>query len=242
MRKPISRIVETLKLIFRPYPEIKINVDYNEYWTAKRGKNLGLLSDFQKERTNIILKHLENNSSIKDIGCGDGAILKYIYKYMKFLRIYGVDVSDIVLGHISKMGIIPVKLDINNLNEIKNLPKTDYTLILEVLEHLQNSEEVLLELLNTTEKKLIFSVPNTGFIGHRLRLLFGSFPLQWRTNPGEHLRFWTYGDIKWWLKELKLYNNSTIYLYEGIPLLNKIFPSLFAMGILVVIEKEKTNK
>lgn len=113
---------------------------------------------------------------------------------------------------------------------------------MELLEHLPNSEEVLLALLKTTNKKLIFSIPNTGFIGHRLRLLFGSFPLQWRTHPGEHLRFWTYNDIRFWLKELELSKNSKIYFYEGIPLLNRILPSLFAMGILVVIEKEKTNK
>jgi len=242
MRKLISRTVKTLRLIFGPYPKMKINIDYDKYWLAKRGKNLGQLSDFQKERANIILNHLEDKTSIKDIGCGDGAILNYLSKHIKFSKIYGVDVSDIVLEYINKLGFIPIKLDINNLNEIKKLPTTECTLALEILEHLSNPEEVLLELLKTTDKKLIFSIPNTGFIGHRLRLLFGSFPLQWRTHPAEHLRFWTYKDIKWWLKELELYKNLKIYLYEGIPILNKICSSLFAMGILVVIEKKETNK
>jgi len=114
MRKLISRIVETLKLIFGHYPKMKINVDYDEYWLVKRGKNLGLLSDFQRERANIILNHLENNTAIKDIGCGDGAILNYLYKHIKFSKIYGVDVSDIVLEHINKLGFVPIKLDINN--------------------------------------------------------------------------------------------------------------------------------
>ena len=242
MKKMLSKIIETIRSIFKPYPNININVNYDDYWISKRGDRLGYLSDFQKERANIILNYMTDGNSVKDIGCGDGAILKYLSKHLKFSEIYGIDISDRILSHIKEIGYVPVKLNINNLNEIKNLPKTDYTITLEVLEHLQNPEEVLLGLLNTTDKKLVFSIPNTGFIGHRLRLLFGSFPLQWRTNPGEHLRFWTYDDIKWWLKELKLYNNSTIHLYEGIPLLNRIFPSLFSMGILVVIEKEKTNK
>ena len=91
--------------------------------------------------------------------------------------------------------------------------------------------------LRITDDKLIFSVPNTGYVAHRKRLLFGSFPLQWRNNPGEHLRFWTLGDMKWWLKQLNLYEKSIIKTYEGFPLLNKLWPGMFAMGIIVIIKK-----
>jgi len=67
--------------------------------------------------------------------------------------------------------------------------------------------------------------------------LFGSFPIQWRVHPGEHIRFWTYRDLKWWLKELDLYDRSEIYVYEGIPFLNKIWKSLFGAAFVVEIKK-----
>ena len=92
-------------------------------------------------------------------------------------------------------------------------------------------------ILKKAKKGVFFSVPNSGYISYRLRLLFGSFPVQWKIHPGEHLRFWTYKDIKWWLKQLNLYHKSEIYVYEGIPFLNKIWKNLFGAGILVYIKK-----
>jgi len=71
---------------------------------------------------------------------------------------------------------------------------------------------------------------------YRLRLLFGKFPAQWRVHPGEHVRFWTARDLRWWLLAQGI-ENYKIFYYEGIPLLNKIVPSLFAAGFVVYIQK-----
>ena len=43
---------------------------------------------------------------------------------------------------------------------------------------------------------VLASVPNTGDIASRLRLLFGRFPKQWIVHPGEHVRYWTLRDFK----------------------------------------------
>lgn len=211
-------------------------MDYDGYWAERRGDKMGLLSDFQKKRARIVKKYLKDNMTIKDIGCGDGSILVYLSRRVCFDKMYGADVSEKALKHIEKQGLIPVKIDITKIEDIRHLPDTDYTVILEMLEHVPNPEEILLELIKGTKDKIVFSIPNTGFIGYRLRLLFGSFPLQWKFHPGEHLRFWTYSDIKWWLKELGLRTRSEIVLYEGVPVLNKLMPSLFSMGIIVVID------
>ena len=61
--------------------------------------------------------------------------------------------------------------------------------------------------------------------------------MQWTLHPGEHLRFWTYRDLKWWLNELSLIDKSTVHIYEGIPLLNKLWRGLFGAGFIVKIEK-----
>ena len=56
------------------------------------------------------------------------------------------------------------------------------------------------------------------------------------TSSREHLRFWTFTDLKWWLKKLKI-NDYKIYTYEGIPLFNKIYPALFSEAFLIQIKK-----
>ncbi len=232
-------IREFLKLVFSKPPKLHLTADYDAYWDSKRPDGLGSLSSFQKKRADMVKKYISPNTTIKDIGCGDGSILAYLSKEINFTEVYGVDVSDKVLGHIKQLDFIPVKSDICELEEIEKIPETDFALVFELLEHLPNPEEVLIGLLKKTKKTLFFSVPNTGFIAHRIRLLFGRFPLQWRVNPAEHLRFWTYRDMKWWLKELGLEKYAEIKLYKGIILFNKIIPSLFAMGILVVIHNHK---
>ena len=148
--------------------------------------------------------------------------------------------ADISLKALSKLkaeGFETLRLDVENQKALSKLSEKDYILMMEILEHTKKPEEILLSLLSKANNAVIFSVPNTGFIVHRLRLIFGSFPLQWVSAPWEHLRFWTYKDMKWWLKELQLCERTKIIPYEGIPFLNKIFPGIFAMGIIVVIKK-----
>ena len=231
------RYIESFKLILGKYPDMRLKLYYDTYWDSKRKNDLGKLTDFQYNRVKVIENYLENNKSLKDVGCGDGGPLLYLKKKKKFTKIYGLDTSDKVLESLSKKGLDTKKIDINDVDKIKKYPKTDYTLVLELLEHLPNSEEVLLELMKTTNNKLIFSVPNTGYFAHRKRLLLGSFPLQWRTSPNEHLRFWTLRDMKWWLRQLNLYEKSEIKTYEGLPGLNRIWPGMFAQGLIVIIKK-----
>ena len=218
------------------------SLDYDMYWEGKRGDEVGVLSDWQKERANIILKEIKNDShkdsvSIADIGCGEGSILDYIKHYGNISESFGYDSSPFVLEKAKKIGIETHLLDLNNKESLKDIKRADYMLILEVLEHIPHSEEVLKLLLNKSDKGVFFSFPNTGFFTFRLRLLFGKFPKQWVTFPNEHIRFWTATDLKWWLNALG-YTEHTIHYYRGIPLLNKIFPSLFAAAFVVYLPKE----
>ncbi|HIP90606.1 MAG TPA: methyltransferase domain-containing protein [Candidatus Nanopusillus sp.] len=235
MKILFSKIYEIIRQIIY-YPRIVLDdIDYDMYWKAKK-KNLGIPNNWQKQRGKWIVERIEPNSTVLDIGCGDGAVLLYMLQQKEFTAI-GADISDYVLNFLNSKKIKTIKVDINNLKDIENLPEVDYILLLEVLEHIPNSEKFLKTILKKAKKGVFFSVPNSGYISYRLRLLFGSFPVQWKIHPGEHLRFWTYKDIKWWLKQLNLYHKSEIYVYEGIPFLNKIWKNLFGAGILVYIKK-----
>jgi len=233
-------ILQTLRAIYRQithYPKLVLEeTNYDDYWKNKRGNNLGYSNSWQQQRGDWIVDRIEEGSTVLDIGCGDGGVLLYMKKKKDFNAV-GADISDIVLNFLNSKGIEVVKFDINDFDSIEKLPEVDYVMILEVLEHMPNPEKFLNMIMPKAKKAVFFSFPNSGYISFRLRLLFGSFPMQWTIHPGEHLRFWTYRDLKWWLKELGFYEKSEIYIYEGIPILNKLWKGLFGAGFIVEIKK-----
>lgn len=233
-----QKIIRLIQQIIK-YPSLVLDeVNYDDYWINKRGSNMGYANSWQQHRGDWILKRIEQNVSLLDIGCGDGGVLLYMKSKKEFDAV-GADISDICLNFLNSKGIKSIKFDINDFDSIKTLPEADYIMILEVLEHMPNPEKFLKEILKKSRKGVFFSFPNSGYISYRLRLLFGSFPVQWALHPGEHIRFWTYRDLKWWLKELNLYNQSEINIYEGVPLLNKIWKSLFGAAFIVKISQSR---
>ncbi len=104
----------------------------------------------------------------------------------------------------------------------------------EIIEHVPDPESLLDSLRPFARQAIIVSIPNTGFHQHRLRLLLGRFPLQWVVTPGEHLRYWTLADFRWWARQIGFEISAEIP-YEGTPILKSIYPSLFAAAFVYVL-------
>lgn len=243
--KGIKEKLYVLKIWYKDiflYPKETIQVsdslDYDRYWQEKRGKEVGVLSDWQKIRADIVLSFLPKDTGIRiaDIGCGEGSILTYIKERTRATEIIGYDSSDFVLQKAQAIGATVRSIDFNDEESLRTLKRTDYTLLLEVLEHTPHSEKILKAAFESSTKGVFFSIPNSGYFIFRLRLLLGKFPKQWVTFPNEHLRFWTLTDVAWWLKALG-YQHYHIRTYKGVPFLNKLLPSLFAAGIVVYVKK-----
>ncbi|TAL48873.1 class I SAM-dependent methyltransferase [Patescibacteria group bacterium] len=224
--------------IFR-YPSFSLpDTDYDKYWQDKRVRDVDTLSDWQKIRADFILRTIPQSERavFVDIGCGYESVLRYLSDHTVVLRGIGIDVSSFALEHAKKFGFETVKADVTDPGFVDHIPACDYAVLFEVLEHIPHSEKLLLAVHRKARKGVFFSFPNTGFFVHRLRLLFGRFPLQWKLFPGEHLRFWTKKDLLWWLKSLG-FKNYKLLCYKGMPPLNKIWPSLFAAGFVVYLKK-----
>jgi len=232
---------EFLYLFTYPTNQLKIfSVDYDAYWEDKRGEHLGKLSRWQRQRADLVFSYLNkqhNPVSLSDVGCGDGSVLAYLKEKGGVSRIVGVDVSSSALVKARAQGVETILIGKELQEGIAVVPETDYVLLLEVLEHMPDAEQFLKAMLDKSKKGVFFSFPNTGYVLHRLRLLMGRFPLQWRIHPSEHLRFWTYADLKWWLKALG-YTQYSIHTYEGVPVLNRVWPSLFGRGLFVYLPKD----
>lgn len=215
------------------YPAYRpVDASYDTYWNSR---DMNTLNSFQGERVRIIASRLTSGDSVLDVGCGDGRILEALSVVAQTISASGIDSSGEAIRIARERGLPVRQADIRNL-EALNHDKVDWVLLLEVLEHMPESERILAWARAHARKGVFVSIPNTGFIVHRLRLLLGRFPLQWRAHPGEHVRFWTLRDAKWWLSSLGL--SGSITCYEGIPLLNTLFPSLFAEGIILCIDPD----
>jgi 2-polyprenyl-3-methyl-5-hydroxy-6-metoxy-1,4-benzoquinol methylase len=236
----MRKFIWFVKLILKT-PDFKINkIDYNEYWKHK-GEGFSLKSkpnEWQVKRAKIIVPYLKEGMRTLDFGTGDGLQLKEILSQVTLNNLC-VDISEDVISFLVSSGFNAKKM--NLIDEIQLLESENYDSIFmfEFLEHVPNPEELLISTLEIAKKFVFFSVPNSGFLAYRLRLFFlGRFIVQWRNHPAEHLRFWSIIDMKWWLSCLKI-SNSKVISYGGIPILNRVFPNLFAAGILVVINKSK---
>lgn len=223
------------------YPEVslkdKFRVDYDKYWEKRRKGRTAVLSSWQKQRADHILKMVERDSRIMDIGCGDGALLKYLMENGGVKGI-GVDIIQSELDKAKVLGIETHLVDLRNEEEIRLLPQVDYIMGLEILEHMSEPEVLIMNFKSKAAKGMIFSFPNSGYYFHRLRLLCGSFPLQWILHPGEHLRFWTVRDSKWWVSSMGFVLEK-IVVYEGLPILNRMMPNLFGQGIIIKIHQNE---
>ena len=244
MKNILYSIKQAFSYLFS-YPVYTLStmvVDYDEYWEDKRGEHLGKLSRWQKQRADLILRYLKKNTkpvSLVDVGCADGAVLKYLKENANVSRIIGADVSSSALVKARSHGVETVLVGKDLENSVSVIPETDYVLLLEVLEHMPEAERFLKEMLDRSDIGVFFSFPNTGYFLHRLRLLLGRFPLQWRLHPSEHLRFWTHADLIWWLKASG-YTKYSIHIYEGVPIFKNFFPSLFGKGLFVYLPKKQS--
>lgn len=213
-------------------------IDYDSYWVEKRGDAIGTLTRWQRQRAELVLKHVTSVETLVDIGCGDGSTSAYLKKKLSLSRVVGVDVSSTALVKARANGIETILVGRDVSESMAVVPGADYYILFEFLEQVTNPEEWLALAVKQSKHGVFFSVPNSGYVRHRLRLLFGKFPLQWGIHPSEHVRFWTVADMQWWLTALG-YAHFKITVYEGVPILNRIFPALFGQGLFVFVSKKQ---
>lgn len=220
------------------YPKATITVveKNGEYWTHRRGEGLSTISDWQKDRAMIVAPYLaEHLGSIGDIGAGDGVMLRYFRDKKLMTAGTGYDYDEASLAGIAASGFSAVKIHLWDTGSYGTIAPADWYIAFEVLEHTPRPEALLAALMTRATHGVLFSVPNTGYLSHRLRALFGRAPAQWVVHPGEHLRFWSIRDMYWWLTALG-YRNFKIIPYRGVPGLNTLMPNLFAAGMVVCLK------
>jgi methionine biosynthesis protein MetW len=146
----------------------------------------------------LIASLVTRGSRVLDLGCDNGDLLEYLFTE-RICTGTGVEIDpEGVLGAIQR-GIPVIELDIDNQLDQFADHSYDVVILSRTIQTIRRPQEVLREIARIGER-LIVSIPNFGWVGHRLRLLRGRMPMskelpyKWYNTP--NLRFTTLADIE----------------------------------------------
>lgn len=231
LKDVLRRSVEGLAGLFRDKPFSFRRMDYEEYWRQRGPSPV-------KYRYRVMARWIPEGASVLDIGCGDGALLEFLAKE-KRAKGAGYETSLEGVRLARQKGLDVRRADVDS-PDFRPEGTYDFIVLSEVLEHLARPEDLLLALRDRFRQSLLISFPNVGYLPHRLRLLFGRFPVQWAYHPGEHLRFWSAADFRHWLAQLG-FRPHRMHVCSGIPRLAPLYPSLLGDQILYEVKRAEGN-
>lgn len=229
-------LIKYLYNMFREIFVLKMPLEefkhYDDYWEKRSQENGPPLF-----RYIYIAEQLPTTGTVVDIGCGDGRFLRLLHESKPLLRLIGIDKSECAINKLISQGIESKQFDFNSDLDLTLDGTVDFVIIMELLEHLFEPEKLMLDLKKLNANKYYITIPNMGYIVHRLRLAIGG-KMPTTTiifHIKEHIRFWTYADFEHWASFLG-YKIVQCHGQNGFPLLWKLWPSIFASQMIYVLE------
>lgn len=192
--------------------------------------------DIIKSDHKVILDMVEANSSVLDLGCGDGDLLELL-TMKKNVHGQGIEIDEQAIYRCVAKGLSVLHGDIDTgLSEYKD-NAFDYVILNQSLQQLKHVETVLFDALRVG-KKVIVGFPNFAYCRARLRLFFrgrvpitASLPYTWYETPNLH--FLSTLDFLDYCKEKKIIVERKVYLSGENRI--RVLPNFFAnIGIFLI--------
>jgi methionine biosynthesis protein MetW len=164
-----------------------------------------------------IAEWIHPESSVLDLGCGDGALLDYL-KDKRNIRGYGVENQPANVNACVARGVNVIQIDLEaGLSGFDN-GSFDHVILSQTLQAVHNSASLLREMLRVGREGIV-SFPNFGFWKNRLQVLSGHMPVSddlpysWHDTPNIHLC--TLSDFEVLCTEIGVSVKERLVLDEG---------------------------
>lgn len=137
--------------------------------TDNRSYDYSSLESEYRTEYDIIISMIDNNSSVIDLGCGNGSLLQMLIE-QKNVTAYGIELSESGVKACIKKGL---KVDAGRIDIPINLPDNsfDYAICNATIQMVMYPE-VLLSEMKRIAKYQIISFPNFAYFKNRFELLF----------------------------------------------------------------------
>jgi methionine biosynthesis protein MetW len=227
-----QRVLHRLKTYNEPLP-LEDFEGYDGYWEGReRGEDTATVLP----RWEIAVQKIPDGASVLDVGCGSGGFLKYLLSQRPNCTVRGTDISKHAVSLAAAQGLDTFQSDLTKEPLDRQY---DYITGFEMIEHVHEAEKVLVVMRDAMRKLLILSLPNTGYVEHRVRLaLFGRFPnTQIKFHAKEHIRFWTAKDFRDWAEhfDLRVVEVQGQWGLPGLPW--RSHPKLFSPQLVYTLER-----
>lgn len=150
-------------------------------------------TQFVAERPDFaaIAAWIPKGSSVLDLGCGDGSLLRYL-KETRAVRGYGVEIRDLDIVSCVANGVNVIQNDLESGLADFESDSFDFVILSQTLQATRHTEALTREMLRVGREGVV-SFPNFGYWKSRLNVLFGNMPVskalpyQWYDTPNVHL-------------------------------------------------------
>ncbi len=196
----------------------------------------------------MIHQYAQGKTSLRalDIGCGDGAVAKYIKDLG--CEVHGMDISSLALNQAETKGIYT---KIGNVQEKLPYDQNYFDVVFagEVIEHIADPRYFICEVNRIIKKDGLFVVttPNLAGLDNRFKLLFGKIPRcidPLSSHHYQHVRPFTFESLKQMVENggFTIRHFTTNRIKTGIfgdwYFLNDLLPSIGATLIIGCVKKE----
>ncbi len=130
-------------------------------------------------------------SSVLDLGCGDGSLLRYL-RETREVQGYGVEISDANIAACIANNVNVIQSDLESgIADFEN-QSFDFVILSQTLQATRHTEALMNEIVRVGREGIV-SFPNFGYWKNRLQVLLGNMPVsdelpyQWYDTPNVHL-------------------------------------------------------
>ena len=183
----------------------------------------------------IIADWIKADSSILDLGCGDGTLLKYLRDHQQ-ARGIGLEIDEKNIEACLSNNLNIIQSDLNNgLHDYFSDNSFDYVVMSQTLQATAHPEKLIEEMLRVGKQGIV-TFPNMANWKGRMQLGLGghmpvtkSLPNRWYNTPNIHLCTVKDFEILCHERGITILERTFVdYTHSRSSLLMKVFPNLFS--------------